>query len=184
MQFCTLTRESPPPPPRAPRRAKARSGAGRLIVELASTSSAFGLAGLGATERFLEVARAVLPHPRRYKLAWATTLGGKPLYVWRPIAPSGAYVALGFVASTTEEEPPCSAVHCVPARWCVETRAPARLVAEAGGVGAASRPGSLWTVNEAGLLGATAGHARPTEPFYELREDIFRLEHHRPDKAA
>jgi hypothetical protein len=36
--------------------AKAR-GAGRLIVELASASSTFGLAGLGATERFLEVAR-------------------------------------------------------------------------------------------------------------------------------
>lgn len=173
------------PDPRAPpprRRAKARGGVGRLIVELASTSSTFGLAGLGATERFLEVARAVLPHPRRYKLAWSTQLGGKPLYIWRPIAPSAGYVSLGFVATTTEDEPAPSAVHCIPARWCVESRAPVRLVAEAGGVGASSRPGSLWTVNAAGLLGATAGHARPTEPFYDLREDIFRLENHRPDR--
>mmetsp|Transcript_39763 Transcript_39763/g.98280 ORF Transcript_39763/g.98280 Transcript_39763/m.98280 type:complete len:3869 (-) Transcript_39763:305-11911(-) len=162
--------------------ARAKGVAARLIVELASTSSSFGLAGLGATERFLEVARAVLPHPRRFKLVWSTLAGGKPLYVWRPIAPSAAYVALGFVATCSEDEPLPSSVHCVPARWCVETRTPARAVGEATGSGANSRPGSLWVVNAAGLLGATAGHTRPTDAAYDLREDIFRLEHHKLDK--
>lgn len=91
-------------------------------------------------------------------------------------------MCLGFVATTTEDEPAPAIVHCVPARWCAEARAPARLVAEAGGVGASSRPGSLWTANAAGLLGATAGHARPSDVFYDLREDIFRLENHKPEK--
>ena len=39
--------------------------------------------------------------------------------------------------------------------------------------GLGGRPGSLWMVNQIGLMAATAGHALPEGPFYDLRAKEF-----------
>lgn len=155
--------------------AKAKGTPRRKILELASTGSSV-LGGLGAADKFAEVARVAMPHPRRYKLVWSTLVAGKPLFVWRPVAPSADYVALGLLATTTDTPPPESAVHCVPRSWCELTHArPPKRVAEAGGQGGQSKPGALWVVNHAMLLGATQGRNPPEEDFYDLRKTSFPL---------
>lgn len=47
--------------------------------------------------------------------------GDKALYVWRPVPPSSAFVAMGMVVTTTEEPPPQDSISCVPRRWVVES---------------------------------------------------------------
>lgn len=47
--------------------------------------------------------------------------GDKALYIWRPVPPSSAFVAMGMVVTTTEEPPPQDSISCVPRRWVVES---------------------------------------------------------------
>lgn len=47
--------------------------------------------------------------------------GDKALYIWRPVPPSSAFVAMGMVVTTTEEPPPQESISCVPRRWVVES---------------------------------------------------------------
>lgn len=47
--------------------------------------------------------------------------GDKALFVWRPVPPSSAFVAMGMVVTTTEEPPSQDSVRCVPRRWVIES---------------------------------------------------------------
>ena len=47
--------------------------------------------------------------------------GDKALYIWRPVPPSSAFVAMGMVVTTTEEPPPQDSISCVPRHWVVES---------------------------------------------------------------
>lgn len=64
-----------------------------------------------------------------------------------------------------------SLVHCVPRRWVIPTSFEPRLVWNDSGTG--GRPGSIWVVNEFGLMVATRGHGRPSGTFYKLKKDTF-----------
>eukprot|EP01052_Picozoa_sp_SAG31_P070349 SAG31_NODE_29204_length_399_cov_0.846667_1_plen_50_part_01 len=46
-------------------------------------------------------------------------LGEHSIYVWKPIPPGKHFVALGMLATTTDEPPARESVHCVPRRWVV-----------------------------------------------------------------
>jgi Vacuolar protein sorting-associated protein 62 len=63
------------------------------------------------------VVDTLFPRPVRYREVWKQEGGDKPLYVWRPVPPSSAFVVLGMIATTTEEQPPLDAVRCLPRRW-------------------------------------------------------------------
>ena len=79
---------------------------------------------LGSSEWLASVVEQLLPPPVRFKLAWHSMQHKPPLYVWRAIPPSSYFVALGMIATTSEEPPPLSAISCVPRAWCERQAAP------------------------------------------------------------
>jgi len=66
-----------------------------------------------------------LPRPVDYRLIWHDRRGtgssdtGEGLYVWRPVPPSEAFVAVGAVCTTDPVEPQGVEVRCVPKAWLV-----------------------------------------------------------------
>mmetsp|Transcript_9268 Transcript_9268/g.28557 ORF Transcript_9268/g.28557 Transcript_9268/m.28557 type:complete len:607 (+) Transcript_9268:607-2427(+) len=69
-----------------------------------------------------------LPRPVAYRLVWHDRRGitskggadaGEGLYVWRPVPPSEAFVAVGAVCTTDPAEPRGVEVRCVPKTWLV-----------------------------------------------------------------
>ena len=93
----------------------------------------------------------LMPHPVGYKMAWwqSSTSESGNLYVWRPIAPSEDFVALGFVATTTNQDPPLDAIRCVNKGFLIpSTMKPTKIWDNAGTGG---KKGSFWIVNNIGV---------------------------------
>ena len=72
-----------------------------------------------------------------------------PLFLWRPVPPSSEFVALGCIATTSDEPPPPSAIHCVPRRWCrlsekANSLPPPKLLWRDDGRNASGRTASIW----------------------------------------
>ena len=128
------------------------------------------------------------PYPKRYHMVWSQrgtsgdTDGGGPvesIYFWKPVPRSDRYVAMGMIATTSDEPPPLEAVHTVPRKWVVPTTMePIQIWNDEGSGG---RPGSVWAINECGLIAATKGHAPPSALFYSLKAEAFML---RPDDIS
>ena len=95
----------------------------------------------------------LMPHPVGYKMVWwqqSTSESGN-LYVWRAIPPSDDFVSLGFVATTSNQEPGLDAVRCVNKGFLVPTTMkPVKLWDNAGTGG---KKGSFWIVNSLGVWG-------------------------------
>ena len=92
---------------------------------------------------------------RRFHLKWHKEDGEQKLYCWQAVPPDPKWVAVGMIFTTTADTPPLSALRCVPRRWVVpSTMQPTLLWNDAGSGG---RPGSLWRMNEHGLLAANKG---------------------------
>ena len=142
-----------------------------LILEVADSAVTFGDLGMGSSDHLAAVVDQLLPHPIRYRLAWHSTSFKPPLYVWRPVPPSGQYLALGMLCTTTDEPPPTTAMCCVPRRWCERQATPARSVWRDEGQG--GRPGSFWAVPTVELLVAGQGSEPPEEAIdcWCLREE-------------
>ena len=87
---------------------------GVKVLEVTDTAAP----ALSHSEHLPAVLEQLFPHPARYRLLWYEKSGPKPLFVWRPVPPSDAFVALGMLATTTDEPPPKDAIHCAPAVWC------------------------------------------------------------------
>lgn len=142
-----------------------RSGVGaRLILQVRDKR----LAGREAQEYLLAVADHYCPCPVRYMQVWKQQRG-KPLYIWRPVPPSDAYVALGMVATVTPEPPPLDKVRCVAKSFCRPGYEAPRMVWDDSGMG--GKAASIWTVNAAQVLWVVAGHQPPQETFWELAND-------------
>jgi hypothetical protein len=93
----------------------------------------------------------LMPHPVGFKMIWwqPSTADTGNLYVWRPIPPSEDFAALGFVATTTNQDPPLDAVRCVNKGFLVpSTMSPTKLWDNAGTGG---KKGSFWLVNSLGV---------------------------------
>ena len=83
---------------------------GPLVLELHDTSKN----GMQTSEALPRAQAQLLPHPLSYRQVWSRTAGGaQPLFVWRPLPPSAAFVALGYVATSTAQPPPVEAVCCL-----------------------------------------------------------------------
>ncbi|CAM9959439.1 unnamed protein product, partial [Hapterophycus canaliculatus] len=113
------------------------------------------------------VCQSLFPKPVRFREVWKQVPGDKALFVWRPVPPSSAFVAMGMVITTTEEPPPQDSVRCVPRRWVVEsTFKPVKVWDDAGTEG---RAGSIWMVNSLHLMAAVVGHDPPQGPFWDMK---------------
>ena len=104
----------------------------------------------------------LLPAPARYRLVWhdkgALT---RPIYLWRPVPPSAQFVALGMLATATDEPPALDAMRCVPRRWCERQTVASRLLWRDDGQG--GRPGSFWAIPTTELVVAAQGAEPPEE---------------------
>ena len=52
---------------------------------------------------------------------WNQQRGKTQFFAWKPIPPNPAFVAMGMVGTTTEDEPPRDIMRCVPKHWLTET---------------------------------------------------------------
>jgi hypothetical protein len=148
-------------------------GGGRVTIELHDTTST----GITSSKLLPAVVAQFCPAPLRFKQVWYKRLdkGSPSLYVWRAVPPSQKFVALGMVATTTDDPPPVAdSMRCVPRAWCTESLEGAvapTMIWEDSGTG--GRPGSIWALPSGGelvldsgrgtldTLVATPGHRAP-----------------------
>ncbi len=118
-----------------------------------------------------EIIDTLLPHPIRYVEVWRHKSGDRQLFVWRPIPPSAGFVALGMLATPSDDPPDVTECRCVPRSWTtVSSSRPLQIWKDAGGGG---RPGSFWVLNSLGLLQAAEQHTLPRGEFYDLQKPEF-----------
>lgn len=84
-----------------------------LVVEITDT----GKSRLSHGKKLDVIVDTLFPRPVRFREVWKQEGGDKPLYIWRPVPPSSAYVAVGMIGTTSEEQPPLDMVRCLPRRW-------------------------------------------------------------------
>jgi hypothetical protein len=151
---------------------KERKAIARMMLEVTDTGVALGV----KSSPYLDsVIARLLPHPVRMQQVWNQQQGARgSFFAWRPIPPSADFVAVGMVASTTEDPPPLDCVHCVPRRWVTKAKKPPKLLWD--DAGTAGRQGSIWTINALGLIAVTPGHAPPDEEFFDFVNPRFYLE--------
>lgn len=83
---------------------------GPLVLELHDTAKN----GMQTSKALPRAQAQLLPHPLSYRQVWSRAVGGaQPLFVWRPLPPSAAFVALGNIATSTAQPPPLEAVRCL-----------------------------------------------------------------------
>ena len=139
------------------------------LIELTDYTTA-GARFVGS-DHMEEVRNKFTPHPVRFHQKWNQQKGEKPLYAWEPIPPTDDFVALGMVITTSDTAPPVECVRVVPRKWTKKSLVVPRLVWNDAGTG--GRPGSIWIINELGLLWVTSGHEPPSGPFYTAKQEKF-----------
>ena len=81
------------------------------VIEITDTAAG----SLASSDYLPTVVDQLLPLPLRYRLVWQEKgANAQPLFLWRAVPPSPEFVALGSIATSTEEPPPLDAMHCVP----------------------------------------------------------------------
>ena len=140
-----------------------------MLAELTDYTSA-GVRFTGS-DRILKVRDQFTPHPIRFHQVWRQHKGEKAMFAWEPIPPNENFVALGMVVTTSDTAPPVDCIRVVPRRWTKKSQIVPRLVWNDAGTG--GRPGSIWIINEMGLIWITSGHDAPPGPFYNLKKPKF-----------
>ena len=120
------------------------------------------------------VVRQYMPHPKRFRHVWNKRVGDSAVYFWRPIPPNKKYIALGMCVTTTEDPPELDTVHCVPRKWVQPTDMQPKQIWNDAGTG--GKAGSIWEVNEFGMMIAMEGHFPPEGTFFKLRAEAFQLQ--------
>ena len=135
--------------------------------DFVTTSPAYPFGRVATIAPESGAAEALLRRACSFTLRWHSEAKGSapPLFVWSAIAPDG-FVALGFVATTTEEAPPAEDFRCV-ARCALRP-----VAADAGGAGL--DPFQLWKSSAAGL-GAGEVAAPPAAFWRGAVEGVARL---------
>jgi hypothetical protein len=145
----------------------------RYTLELTDLS----VSGLKHSKWLPIVVKQCLPHPVRFHRVWGIQTGAQHLFVWEPIPPPD-HVALGMVASLTEDPPPdVRSVHCVPRTW-VEL-APDECKMLWSDAGASGKAGSLWACGTLQCLVASPnGQEPPMMHSFKLKHTRFTLGEH------
>ena len=134
----------------------------------------WGISGYG--ENMLPVLNKILPPPLRFKLVWSQLHGCQPIFIWKPIPPSPAFVSLGMLATTSEEPPAMAQIRCVPKHWChaPNRQKPTKIWQDTGASG--GRPGSVWIVNSLKTLFAVDGTGEPDPvDIFDLKRRVYRI---------
>lgn len=153
-------------------RAGSAYGVGRRTILQVRDRRAFR--GYSSQAYLQAVADHYCPRPTKYRQVWSQSRG-RSLFVWRPVPPSDAFVALGMVATTTPEPPPLEEARCVPKAFCRPgAQAPAHLWDDSGSGG---KPGSIWLVNSSQVLWAAVGHCPPHETAWELATESISFDY-------
>ena len=126
-----------------------------------------------------DVLDVLVPHPLRYQEVWRQRRGDRPLFIWRPIPPTEDFVALGMLATATDDPPPVQECRCVPRVWVVPSSAKPVQVWNDSGAG--GRPGSFWVMTKMGLLQATEQHLKPKGVFFDLHKSSFQANYRLKD---
>ncbi len=128
------------------------------------------------------VLEALFHHPKRFCEVWRKEVGDHPLYVWRPVPHNSSFVALGLVATVTEEQPSLECVRCVHKRWAkVSEEVPVKIWDDSGTEG---RGGSFWIRNGLHLMDITPGHDLPTETCWDFKSSRFYLTQEEVDEIT
>eukprot|EP01052_Picozoa_sp_SAG31_P008166 SAG31_NODE_405_length_16084_cov_3.913982_9_plen_154_part_00 len=112
-----------------------------LTLELVDTKGS----GLGGSKQLEAVLHNFCPHPVRWKQVWYKSEAADPMFIWRAVPPTSKYVALGMVATTTDDAPSRELLRCVPKAWCIDARPRDELRLAWDDSGSGGRPGSLWS---------------------------------------
>jgi len=141
----------------------------RYVLELTDMS----VSGMQQSKWVDAVVRQHFPHPIRFHRAWSILTGSNPLYIWQPVPPSSEFVAMGMIATKTEETPSVRSIHCVPRAWV--DPAPEQVKMLWSDSGAGGKSGSVWSVGSLQLLAASAGQKPPTEFGFNMKQTRFTL---------
>jgi len=153
----------------------------RKIVELSNTS--LGSVAGNTSEVILQtVADHYFPCPSSFAQAWCQQQRGAPLYIWRPVPPSDAFVALGMVVTTKPDPPPVGSVRCVLKSFCVASDTTPRRMWDNERCG--GHPASMWIVNPMQVLWVSPGHERPTETAWKLASDTIQFSSKRGEPSV
>jgi Ca2+-binding EF-hand superfamily protein len=145
-----------------------RDSTERLYLEITDTSGSW----VGGSSWLPHVLDRFLPHPARFRLAWSLTHGSNPFYAWEPVPPGEEFVALGFVGTKTDKQPPVKSIRCVPLAWCKESTYLKKIWDDSGSAG---RAGSVWVFNSLHLIGFVSGSDPPRKRPYDLKAKRFFL---------
>lgn len=126
---------------------------------------------LGSSENLKVVVDKLLPHPVKYTQVWRKELKGNSLYVWKPVAPSTRFIAMGMVCTTTPREPSVNLIRCVPSGWLEPTKSTPQKIWDDGGMG--GKKGSIWNMDSFGLLTGVSGYDRPNHIYYDPWQKEF-----------
>eukprot|EP00931_Biecheleriopsis_adriatica_P057927 TRINITY_DN3440_c1_g1_i1.p1 TRINITY_DN3440_c1_g1~~TRINITY_DN3440_c1_g1_i1.p1 ORF type:complete len:2068 (-),score=475.91 TRINITY_DN3440_c1_g1_i1:13-5871(-) len=148
------------------------AGVGRRSILQVRDRRAFS--GSSSNQYLQAVADHYCPCPAKFRQVWSQRRG-RSLFIWRPVPPSDAFVALGMVVTTTAEPPPLEDVRCVPKSFCrPAAQAPLHLWDDSGSGG---KPASMWLVNNTQVLWAVVGHQMPHETFWELASESITFDY-------
>merc|ERR1711964_340227 len=114
-------------------------GYSRMTLEVTDK----GASGILSSSHMDAVIDRIMPHPLRFRQVWNQQRGKQKLFAWKPVPPSHDFIALGMVATTTEDPPGRTVMRCVPRRWCCAAKKAPEFVWDDQGTG--GRAGSIWT---------------------------------------
>eukprot|EP00298_Acanthocystis_sp_HF-20_P012235 c19785_g1_i2.p1 GENE.c19785_g1_i2~~c19785_g1_i2.p1 ORF type:complete len:774 (-),score=356.75 c19785_g1_i2:62-2122(-) len=141
----------------------------KMIIEITDTSQL----RVQQSDYLQSTMDYLMPYPVRFRQIWNQQRGKEPFFAWKPIPPTADFVALGIVATSTEDPPPLNSIRCVPKIWLTKSSAKPELIWDDSGTG--GRAGSIWTVTSFGFISVVQGHQPPEEEFYELKSKRFFL---------
>ena len=95
-------------------------------------------------KRQKDIISKILPFPLRFQHVFAKVTLKDCVCFWKAVPPSADYVALGMIATTSQEQPPHDCMRCIPKQWVVKTDVVPLKVWD--DTGMAGRPGSVWQV--------------------------------------
>ena len=86
------------------------------------------------------------------------------MFIWEPIPSETAFIAVGYICTSSDDQPDPTSVRCIPRKWLTiqseqENMVSTKLVWD--GAGSPGAPGGLYRVSQLGLLVGVKGAGGP-----------------------